>query len=86
MLRITSTHHDGIASLRLEGSLAGMWVEETRTVCAREVELGRRLALDLSEVRFVDPEGARFLRQMVDAGLVARSSSYVTELLRLEGS
>ena len=86
MLRITNTTREGTAWLTLEGNLAGPWVEECRCACERETARGLELALDLTDVRFVDAEGVRVLRQMAAAGVVRRSSSFVAELLRTERS
>lgn len=87
MLRITSSTKDGTAWLRLEGKLVGPWVDECRTACARETGRDGRLALDLAAVTFVDADGVRLLRQLVDQGTdIPVRSNFVTELLRLERS
>lgn len=87
MLRITSSTKDRAAWLKIEGKLVGPWVDECRTACARETGHGRRLALDLSEVTFVDADGVHLLRELVEQGAEIRArSSFVAELLRLERS
>lgn len=87
MLRITSSTKDGTAWLRLEGKLVGPWVDECRGACARARAHGRGVALDLAAVTFVDADGVRLLRQLVDQGTdIPVRSNFVTELLRLERS
>lgn len=87
MLRITNSTKDGIAWLKLEGKLVGPWVVECRSACARDASLGRRLALDLSEVTFVDADGVHLLRQLVEQGVdIPVRSNFVAELLRSERS
>jgi RNA polymerase sigma-70 factor (ECF subfamily) len=82
MLRITSSRQDGTTRIRLEGKLVGPWVAECRALCAAETARGQELALDVSEVRFADQEGARLLRELAVAGQVERSSGFATELMR----
>ncbi|MCG3127258.1 MAG: hypothetical protein CHACPFDD_02116 [Phycisphaerae bacterium] len=87
MLRITSSTKDGTAWLKLEGKLVGPWVDECRMACARETGRDRRLALDLSEITFVDADGVRLLRELVEQGVdIPVRSNFVAELLRLERS
>jgi len=86
MLRITRSADGPTVRLKLEGSLAGPWVEEFRSVLARESADGRRPELDLRAVHFVDAEGERLVREMSAGGSSARVSNYLAELLRAEGS
>jgi anti-anti-sigma regulatory factor len=85
LLRITRSTKDGTEWLKLEGKLVGPWVEECRAACARGTDHGRRLALDLSEVTFVDADGVHLLRELVEQGAeIPVRSNFVAELLRLE--
>lgn len=87
MLRITRSTKDGTEWLKLEGKLVGPWVDECRTACARETGHGRRPALDLSEITFVDADGVQLLRELVEQGVdIPVRSNFVAELLRLERS
>lgn len=87
MLRITSSTKDGTAWLKIEGKLVGPWVDECRAACAQNNRSGRRLSLDLSEITFVDADGVRLLRELVEQGVeIPVRSSFVAELLRLEKS
>ncbi len=64
MLRITIISEASRATFRLEGRLAGAWVDELRR-CYQEVAPGRsELMVDLDEVTFVDRTGKALLREM----------------------
>ncbi|MCK6456409.1 MAG: STAS domain-containing protein [Phycisphaerae bacterium] len=87
MLRITRETKDGTVWLRLEGKLVGPWVDECRSACAQETANGRRMALDLSQVTFVDRAGVHLLHQLAESGVeLPLCTSFVAELLRLEES
>jgi hypothetical protein len=87
LLRITSLRKDGTVWLKLEGKLVGPWVDECRAACARETGHGRRPALDLLEVTFVDADGVHLLRELIEQGAeIPARSNFVAELLRLERS
>ncbi len=70
MLRVTTEEKDGEVRLRLEGRLAGPWVEEVeRSWRAALAALGsRRLVVDLEEVAFVDAAGQELLAEMSRQG------------------
>jgi ABC-type transporter Mla MlaB component len=75
MLRITSdqTH------LKLEGRLVGPWV----TLLRRECRSRPNVALDLSEVVFVDSAGVSLLARLVARGAQLRAASpFIAELLK----
>ncbi len=70
-------------TLKLEGKLLGLWVEELRTTCRDHPAAGVRL--DLSALTFVDAAGARLLRDLVGQGAqIIACSGYVEELLHGE--
>lgn len=81
MLKITL--HDSSEELRfrLEGRLSGAWVKELRQcwLTAQSTTRGRRTALDLSEVDFVDADGQSLLKDMHRDGV---SLQAVTPLIR----
>lgn len=56
--------------LRLEGCLIGPWVEELKRSCDAHVAGGTRLTLDLSNVSFVDRDGAELLRGLQEHHVV----------------
>src|SRR5262245_369421 len=87
VLRITRSTKDETAWLKLEGKLAGPWVDECRASYHEAVTSGERPILDLSEVTFVDHRGLELLRQLVADGVrIPLRSNFVAELLRLEQS
>ena len=58
MLKISEHKHPNhTVTLRLEGRIVGPWVEELKQVCEPLVEKGGQLALDLTDVGFVDEAG-----------------------------
>jgi ABC-type transporter Mla MlaB component len=82
MLRITAEVEDGKPTLKLEGSVTGPWVSELRRVVEGSQTRSGRVRLDLSEVRYVDAEGAALLRELMrDHADLSRRSTFVAELL-----
>lgn len=82
MLRITAEVADGIPTLKLEGSVTGPWVSELRRVVEGSRTRSGQVRLDLSEVRYVDAEGAALLRELIrDHVELSRRSTFVAELL-----
>jgi len=83
MLRITSLEStEGTATLKLEGRVAGPWVAELKRTA--DALLQRRpIGLDLSDVTYVDAQGAALLRDLqARQASVYGCSSFVAELLR----
>ena len=85
MLRITVVESSSKAvRLRVEGRVAGRWVEELRTSCdlhglCDEV----RLTLDLSEVAHVDAAGIDLLKELKSRCVTLLSPSpFVAEQLK----
>ena len=69
MLKITIHPEAGVTRLKLEGRLAGLWVEELDR-CWREAAGApqNHVVVDLSEVTFIDPEGKELLTKMWQQG------------------
>ena len=71
MLKITILDSPQELRFRLEGRLAGAWVEELRQ-CWRTAEStteGRRTVADLQDVDFIDEEGQSLLAEMHGKGV-----------------
>ena len=70
--------------LKLEGTLGGSWVPEVRTTCEGILGEGRRLALDLRGVTYVDLAGAELLGSLRDDSrvVIESASAFVLELLK----
>lgn len=66
VLRIfQTTAVDGSVVLKLEGKVRGPWVDELRELSSTILqEPAIRLALDLSEVSFIDTDGLKLLREL----------------------
>ena len=78
MLRITHLEATTGTVLRVEGRLAGAWVDELRGACER---LGVQ-ALELRGLQTVDGDGLMLLRRLTDEGVELRHlSGYLTELM-----
>jgi hypothetical protein len=72
------------ARLRVEGRLAGRWVEELRRTCDLQgLSDGIRLTLDLSDVSFADAAGIELLKEL-KTGLITlvSPSSLLAEQLK----
>ena len=86
MLRINYVaDRDQAPTLKLEGKLTGLWVEELRDTCRSQALRSDRLCLDLSGVTFVDAAGAKLLRDLIRQGTqIIGCAGYVAELLHGE--
>lgn len=69
MLKITIHPGAGVARMKVEGRLAGPWVEELNR-CWREVAgtQPNQVVVDLSGVTFIDSEGKALLAKMWQQG------------------
>jgi hypothetical protein len=82
MLRITQKPGAGRNTLLLEGNLLKEWIEELQQALARARQDGEAPGLDLSGLRFVDAEGARFLRECRRRGVsLLAASPFVSALI-----
>ena len=85
MLRITVVESWARAvRLRVEGRLAGPWVEELRTTC--NVHTGPepvQLSLELEDVTFADASGIAYLKELREQGVaLLRVSPFLSELFQ----
>jgi ABC-type transporter Mla MlaB component len=80
MLRITLEKGPEFVTLKLEGELSGLWVDELRRLWndVRNGEMARSLAVDLSDVTFVNSEGQALLKRMFRDGADLRSGPCVS--------
>lgn len=70
-------------TVRLAGRLIGPWVEELRRACEPVLAKGDVLALDMSEVSFVDQAGVELLWRLRSRNAVlSNCSGFVAELLK----
>jgi outer membrane protein TolC len=70
MLRITIHDSSTGTTFQLEGKLAGAWVGELEQcwVTASSALQGRRMAVDLTQVSYIDADGRSLLQRMAEAG------------------
>jgi len=87
-MRITEIAAPGSnTQLRVEGYITQQTVEELMLLSAAHLIDQGSLVLDLSGVRFADPDGVKALRQLVPQGAVLKGcSGFLTELLRSDDS
>jgi anti-anti-sigma regulatory factor len=77
VLRILqATAVDGSVLLRLEGKVSGPWVDELSKLSSQILQKpATRLALDLSEVSFIDANGLELLRELLSRSVSLSSCS-----------
>ena len=82
MLRITAHDEKASVTFRLEGRLAGSWVQELQDCWAQTIAAAPKQSVrfDLTEVTFIDAEGKEFLaarygegHELVAAGCLMKS-------------
>ena len=83
MLRITWTSNEQQMTLKLEGELAGPWVNETEHAWSDlgGTTLGKQVMVDLEDVSFIDAEGRKLLARMLDQGAELQSSHLMTKYI-----
>jgi anti-anti-sigma regulatory factor len=83
VLRITRINATGDPeTVKLEGRVAGPWVDELSRVVGRSLAESRRVVLDLSGVTFVDRDGIAVLRSLrARRAKLHGSSTFVAALL-----
>jgi hypothetical protein len=66
MLRITRIEAESAIRFKLEGKLAGPWVDEMSLCCQPDVRNphGKLIVVDLTHVTFIDTEGKRLLSKL----------------------
>jgi hypothetical protein len=86
MMKITFNKGCESAAWKLEGRLAGPWVEELEKIwhAAAPDSRASHLVLDLCEVTYVDGEGKKLLSRMHEAGVELIGEGIMTQYL-IEG-
>jgi len=85
MLRITMVESNALAvTLRVEGRIAGPWVEELRTTCnVHNAPDPIQLHLELEDVSFADAAGIAYLKELRDRGVgLYHVSPFLQEMFR----
>ena len=83
MLKITTLTHAESTTLRLEGRLAGPWVQELERCWESTVGTmtTQPLSVDLSAVTYVDVEGKTLLKKMHQQGATLVASGCLTRCI-----
>jgi ABC-type transporter Mla MlaB component len=70
MLRITTIDKGDVTVFRLEGNLAGVWVDELERLWTESNgwDSARKLQIDVTDVEFVDEKGKVLLERMLLEG------------------
>jgi len=70
VMKVTTQKHGAPATLKVEGKLAGPWVNELektwQSITAED--RGREVVADLSDVTFIDAQGWDLLERMMEGG------------------
>lgn len=69
MLRISKMTEENNSTLRLEGTLAGPWVEELGRLCNHAAVGESGLRLDCGGVSFADAKGVALLQALRETGI-----------------
>jgi len=83
MMRITRQQDGETITLKIEGCLAGEWVNEMKR-CWDEVKTGARpraIRIDLTDVTFIDAAGRELLAQIFESGAVAGAANVMTKAI-----
>ena len=81
MMRITRQQDSETITLKIEGCLAGEWVNEMKR-CWDEVKTDARhraIRIDLTDVTFIDVAGRGLLAQMFASGAIADAANVMTK-------
>jgi hypothetical protein len=84
VLRISSAHETGlVVRLNAEGTIGGDWVPLLEAECLCHLDSGRMVELDVTDIGFVDREGAAMVRSLVEKGVrLVGTRAMVEALLR----
>ena len=81
MMRITRQQDGETITLKIEGCLAGEWVNEMKR-CWDEVKTDARhraIRIDLTDVTFIDVAGRSLLAQIFASGAIAGAANVMTK-------
>jgi anti-anti-sigma factor len=79
MLRATTTDEEETVTLKLEGKLAGPWVQEVTRVWEDMAREARHYVVDLRSVTFIDSTGKELLAAMSRCGAQLLASDCCTK-------
>lgn len=81
MMRITRQQDGETFTFKIEGRLAGEWVEEMARCWdeASKSDRSRVIRIDLTEVTFIDATGKKLLAAMFAAGVTPAAANLMTK-------
>jgi ABC-type transporter Mla MlaB component len=83
MLKIVGHEEREATTLRLQGDVIGLWVEELRRSCDLAQAAGQAVTVDLTDVGFVDRDGVALLHRLEASGVALENASrFVAEQLK----
>ncbi len=83
MLKISDFGTDLDVILRLDGQVAGRWVELLRSSCELALRRGARLTLDLGHVSFADEGGIVLLTSLIERRVrLVNASPFMAEQMK----
>lgn len=74
MLKITVQKDASPITLKLEGRIAGQWVDELERAWLAEADRNKSMKIDLSGVTFVDEEGKKLLGWFFEQGSILHAT------------
>jgi anti-anti-sigma regulatory factor len=77
MLKVTIDKDSSLITFKLEGRLAGEWVDELERAWLAEADRSKLVRVDLTGVTFVGSEGKKLLGRMFERG----SNLYATDCM-----
>ena len=83
MLRITETPKStSIVELKLEGEIVSEWIPLLRQQCEASLREGRKIALDFSEVKFVECRAVDMLTALDQERIkIIRCPQFIEEMI-----
>ena len=81
MLRITVEEQHGWATIQLEGSLSGPWVEELRECWWRTLACPEHVVVNLESITSMDDAGKALLQEMHTAGTQLHGRGLMTNYI-----
>lgn len=81
MLKITVEAEPNRTIFKLEGRLAGPWVEEFKRCWAKSSDKGEPIQVMLNEVTFIDAKGRSLLADMHHQGVALMATGCMTKAI-----
>ena len=83
MLRVTRAEHGNSTQFKLEGKLAGTWVDVMEQSWRQAVteSPGRPFLIDLTAITYIDAKGTKLLSEMHRQGAELKASTCLTKCI-----